>query len=126
MNGIDKDKILKLALRAFGVIFCLIYPLGVVWPSGWVWHQGEGGYYLQMIQGVYAVLGVFLFLAAKNPSANRSLLAFTAWSSLVHAAIMAVQALGDKHESGHLMGDVPALVLVAAVLLYLMPKASQP
>jgi hypothetical protein len=41
---------------------------------------------------VYATLGIFLLLASRNPSANRSLIAFTAWSSLVHAAIMAVQA----------------------------------
>jgi hypothetical protein len=28
---------------------------------------------------------------------------------------MAVQALGDQHEHGHLVGDVPALLLVARV-----------
>jgi hypothetical protein len=31
---------------------------------------------------------------------------------------MGVQAFGDEHEGGHLMGDVPALVLVAVVLGY--------
>jgi hypothetical protein len=102
----------------FGVIFLFVYPLGFIWPSGWVWCGGMGTYYLQMIAGIYAVLGVFLIIAAKNPEANRSLISFTIWSSLVHAAIMGVQALGDKHESGHLMGDVPALVLVAVVLWY--------
>ncbi len=125
MNSTNKDKILKPALRVFGVIFFLIYPLGLIWPSGWVWHLGEGGYYLQMIEGIYAVLGVFLIIAANNPAAHRSLIAFAAWSSVVHAAIMAVQALGDKHETGHLMGDVPALVLVAAVLLYFSPSTAQ-
>jgi hypothetical protein len=113
---------LKLALRLFGVIFLLVYPLGFIWPSGWVWHRGMGGYYLQMIAGIYAVLGVFLIIAANNPSANRSLISFTVWSSLVHAAIMAVQAVGDQHEHGHLVGDVPALVLVAAVLSYFSPS----
>jgi hypothetical protein len=122
VNNADKDKILRLALRVFGVIFLLVYPLGLIWPSGWVWHHGEGIYYLQMIAGIYAVLGIFLIIAAKNPAANRSLISFTAWSSVVHALIMAVQALGDKHETGHLMGDVPALVLVAAVLWYLSPS----
>jgi hypothetical protein len=122
VNNTDKDKILRLALRVFGVIFLLVYPLGLIWPSGWVWHHGEGVYYLQMIAGIYAVLGIFLIIAAKNPAANRSLISFTVWSSVVHAVIMAVQALGDKHETGHLMGDVPALVLVAAVLWYLSPS----
>src|SRR5271170_7546196 len=119
MNNADKEKVLKLALRLFGVIFLLVYPLGFIWPSGWVWHGGMGTYYLQMIAGIYAVLGVFLIVAAKNPEAHRSLISFTVWSSVVHAAIMGVQAVGDKQESGHLMGDVPALVLVAAVLWYL-------
>ena len=122
MNNADKEKVLKLALRLFGVIFLLVYPLGFIWPSGWVWHGGMGVYYLQMIAGIYAVLGIFLILAANNPRANRSLISFTAWSSLVHALIMAVQALGDKHESGHLVGDVPALLLVAAVLWYFSPS----
>jgi hypothetical protein len=122
MNNAVKEKVLKLALRLFGVIFLLVYPLGFVWPSGWVWHGGMGVYYLQMIAAIYAVLGIFLILAANNPKANRSLISFTAWSSLVHAAVMAVQAFGDPHEHGHLVGDVPALVLVAAVLWFFSPS----
>jgi hypothetical protein len=124
MNEATKASLLKLALRLFGVIFLFVYPLGIIWPAGWVWHGGMGGYYLQMIAGIYAVLGIFLILAANNPAANRSLIAFTAWSSLVHALIMAVQAFGDKHETGHLLGDVPALVLVAVVLFVLSPRTS--
>ena len=72
-----------------------------------------------MICGVYAVLGAFLIAAAKDPSSHRSLISFTIWSSLVHAGIMAVQAVTDGHELGHLVGDVPALLLVAGVLWYL-------
>ena len=86
MNSDTRDRLLKLALTAFGAVFILIYPLGMIWPSGWVWHGGQGKYYLQMICGVYAVLGVFLIAAARNPSAHRSLILFTVWSSIVHAA----------------------------------------
>lgn len=118
MDSKSKRKALQLALRVFGVIFLFVYPLGFIWPSGWVWCGGTGAYYLQMIAGIYAVLGVFLIIAAKNPEAHRSLISFTAWSSIVHAMIMGVQALGDPREGGHLMGDAPALVLVAAVLWY--------
>lgn len=117
----QKDKLLRFALTAFGAIFCLIYPVGLIWPSGWVWHGGQGQYYLQMICGVYAVLGVFLILAARAPSRHSSLISFTIWSSLVHAGIMAAQALHDGHELGHLAGDVPALILVASVLWFLKP-----
>ena len=105
----------------FGIVFLLVYPLGLIWPSGWIWHGGQGTYYFQMICGIYAVLGIFLIAAARNPAANRSLIAFTIWSSVVHAAIMAVQALSDGREYGHLVGDVPALLLVAGVLWFLSP-----
>ena len=123
MDSESREKFLKIALRVFGTVFLVIYPLGMVWPAGWVWHGGEGYYYLQMIAGVYAVLGLYLIAAARNPSANRSLISFTIWSSVVHAAIMAVQALGDQHEHGHLVGDVPALLLVAGVLWFLLPRS---
>jgi hypothetical protein len=68
-----------------------------------------------MIVGVYATLGVFLLNASRNPQAHRSLIWFTVWSSVVHAGIMAVQSMPAGH-SGHLVGDVPALFLVAIVL----------
>lgn len=116
MTAAQRDSYLKLALKLFGIVFCLVYPLGLVWPAGWIWHGGEGQYYLQMICGFYAVLGIFLIRASGNPGDHKSLISFTIWSSVVHAVIMAVQAFGDKAETGHLIGDVPALLLVAAVL----------
>jgi hypothetical protein len=111
-------KLLQVALVLFGAIFCLVYPLAIFWPSGWAWHPGPpaASDYFMMIVGIYATLGLFLILAARDPAANRSLILFTIWSSLVHAAIMAVQAIGAPGQHGHLLGDVPALVLVAAVL----------
>jgi len=124
MNTETKQSLLKIALAAFGVIFMLVYPVGLVWPSGWVWHAGQGTYYLQMICTVYAVLGICLIVASRNPAQHRSLISFTIWSSAAHAAVMAVQAMGDGHEMGHLIGDVPALFLVAIVLGYLSSGAS--
>lgn len=119
MNPEMRLKLLRLAMVAFGLVFLIVYPLGFVWPSGWVWHGGEGVYYLQMIAAVYFVLGVFLVIGARDPAANRSLIAFTVWSSVAHGAVMAAQALSDGAETGHLLGDVPALFLVAVVLGYL-------
>ena len=121
MNFNTREGLLKVALVTFGAIFFVIYPLGLIWPSGWVWHGGQGQYYLQMIAGLYAVLGAFLIAAAQNPPEHRSLISFTIWSSVVHAAIMAAQAISDGHELGHLLGDVPALLLVALVLWLLLP-----
>jgi Family of unknown function (DUF6632) len=122
MDGNTKERYLKIALAVIGVIFLLVYPLSMLWPSGWVWHGGQGSYYLQMICGIYAVLGLYLIAAARNPSAYRSVISFTVWSSVVHAAIMAAQAVNDTHETGHLIGDVPALIIVAGVLWYLSPR----
>ncbi len=125
MNDRTREKLLKMALVAFGAIFFVVYPLGLVWPSGWVWHGGEGKYYCQMICGVYAVLGAYLIAAARKPSEHRSLISFAIWSSVVHAGIMAAQSVYDEHERGHLIGDVPALLLVAAVLWFLSPAKQQ-
>ena len=119
-----RAQLLSYALILFGVVFCLIYPLAIVWPSGWAWHAGapyESDYFL-MIVGVYATLGVFLIQASRNPDANRSLIWFTIVSSLVHAAIMAVESLQMPEHMGHLAGDVPGLVAVAVVLFALMPR----
>ena len=122
----NRERALKIVLVLVGLIFLLgVYPLMMfAWPSGWRWLPNQPEYE-QMILGVYGTLGIFLLLAARNPAANRSLIAFTAWSSLVHAAIMAVQAFQNAGEHGHLMGDIPALVVVGVALLALMP-AKQP
>jgi len=118
----NRDGALKVVLVIVGLIFLLgVYPLMMfLWPSGWRWQPNQPEYE-QMILGVYATLGIFLLLASRNPSANRSLIAFTAWSSLVHAAIMAVQAFRKASERGHLLGDVPALIIVGVALLGLAP-----
>jgi hypothetical protein len=112
-------------LVVVGLIFVFgIYTLGLVWPSGWTWGHGHA-HYLMMILGVYATLGVFLLIASRNPAAHTSLIWFTVWSSVVHAVIMAVQALTDSAERGHLIGDVPALLGVAIVLAILTPRAGR-
>ena len=114
---------LRVALILVGLIFLLgVYPLAMVWPSGWAWGVGHSHYHL-MIVGVYATLGLFLLMAAKDPAANTSLIWFTVWSSVVHAVIMAGQSLSDAGERGHLVGDVPALLVVAIALGVLTPRA---
>lgn len=113
---------LRIALIAVGLIAIFgIYPLVLLWPSGWSWGHGHSHYVL-MIVGVYATLGVFLLLASRDPLANASLIWFTVWSSVVHGGIMTVQAIQDPMERGHLIGDVPALFIIAIVLAALMPR----
>jgi hypothetical protein len=115
-------RLLQIALVGFGAVMILLYPLAVVWPSGWAWHPGapyESDYFM-MIVGLYVTLGLFLWNAARRPEANISLIWFTVCSSVVHAAIMTVQSFGSGHHMGHLWGDVPALLLVAIVLSVLV------
>src|SRR5262244_2198497 len=112
-----RERVLKVVLIVVGLIFLFaVYPLMMyLWPSGWRWQPNQPEYE-QMILGGYAVLGVFLLIASRKPLQHRSLIWFTVWSSLVHGGIMAMQAMKMPAEHGHLLGDVPALILVAVVL----------
>lgn len=116
---------LRVALISVGLIFIFgIYPLMMaLWPSGWRWSPNQAQYE-QMILGVYATLGVFLLIASRNPLRHLSLIWFTVFSSVVHAGIMTAQALSMPSEHGHLFGDVPALLIVAALLAILTPRGA--
>jgi hypothetical protein len=126
MTEADRLRYLRVVLLVVG-LFCIFgfWPLTVVWPSGWAWHSEGRSYYLEMIIAIYATLGVFLVLAARNPLAHLSLIWFAVWSSVAHGAVMAVQSFSGEHHMGHLWGDVLALFAVAAVLAVLMPRATR-
>jgi hypothetical protein len=129
MSERNRLKYLKIVLVLVGVIFSaglftLMIALPSLWPSGWAWHTGHS-HYPMMIVGVYATLGVFLLIAARNPLEHLSIIRFTIWSSVVHAAIMTVQSFMGEGNHGHLVGDVPALFLVAAVLAVLTPRGGR-
>ena len=123
MTEADRIRLLRAVLVIVGLLFVFgIWPLTIVWPSGWAWHAQGRSEYLEMILGIYATLGVFLIIASRDPTAHRSLIWFTVWSSLVHGAIMAVQAIANSQHMAHLWGDVPALIIVAVVLAALTPR----
>ena len=108
----NRDMSLKIVLGAVGALFvALAYPL-----ISFI--QKEPG--LAMMLSLYAMLGVFLLLAIRNPSHNRSLIAFTAWSSFAHAAVMAFQAWRGLIERGELIG-VAVLIVIGIALLALAP-----
>src|SRR5208337_5241534 len=94
-------KYLRIALILVGLIFLLgIYPLMIVWPSGWTWHRGHSDYPL-MIVGIYATLGVFLIIASRHPLEHLSLIWFTVWSSLVNiGASVRQRVLNKARETG--------------------------
>jgi hypothetical protein len=123
VNNATRLRYLRVALVLVGLIFTLgVYPLMMTWwPSGWRWQPNQPQYE-QMILGVYATLGVFLLIASRKPLEYRGLIWFTVWSSLVHAGIMTVQAIQAPVEHGHLLGDIPALLIVAVLLAILTPR----
>ena len=107
-----RERALKVVLVVVGLIFCgLVYPLTM-------FARQEPA--LAMMLSVYVTLGIFLLLAVRDPSANRSLIAFTAWSSFAHAALMAVQAFRNLIARGELVG-VAALVIIGGALIVLAP-----
>jgi hypothetical protein len=75
-----------------------------------------------MVVVIYVVLGVFLLRAVRDPLRHRSLIWFTVWSSVAHGALMAWQSLTDASEHGHMVADVPALLVGALVLGVLTPR----
>lgn len=103
----------------------LLFSAGVVSLIGGLLHPADSDAGDTMMMSLYFTLGILLLIAVRNPSAHRSLIVFAAWSSLVHAGIMAVQAFRNVGERGHLPGDIPALLIVGVALIGLAPaKAS--
>jgi uncharacterized protein DUF6632 len=111
-----RERALKVVLVVVGLIFsALVYPLTM-------FVRQEPA--LAMMLSVYVTLGIFLLLAARNPSANCSLIAFTAWSSFVHAMLMAGQAFANLIAHGELVGS--AVLVVIGVALIALAPAKQP
>ena len=82
-----------------------------------------GGTTAPMFYTILATLGVFLVLAARNPSAHRSLIAFTVWSSVAHAAVMALMAIQLPNKRGELLAGV-AMAALPALLLFVLARPS--
>src|SRR5881227_2149678 len=116
----NRERALKVVLVLVGLLFLAgVYPIVM-----YLWRPGNESPGDAMMLSLYVTLGVFLLLAARNPSANRSLIAFTAWSSFAHAGVMGVQAFRNLIPRGELLG-VAALIVIGVALISLAP-AKQP
>ena len=113
----NRELALKIVLTVAGLIF-----LGLCYPMVVFIRQEPA---LSMMFSLYVTLGVFLLLAIRNPSASRSLIAFTAWSSFAHAALMGTQAYRNIVARGELIG-VAVLAIIGAVLVALAPATQVP
>jgi FtsH-binding integral membrane protein len=78
-----------------------------------------------MLNAVLATLGVFVVLAARNPSAHRSLIQFAVWSSFTHAAIMLVMSFQVPAQRGVLLASAAVTALAGVILLATVPPPRQ-
>lgn len=115
----NRERALKVVMVLVGLLFVAgVYPVAMD-----LWHANPADTGDDMMLSLYVTLGVFLLLAVRNPSGNRSLIAFTAWSSFAHAVVMSALALQPKQASertGFLWGSA-ALVVIGVALIALAP-----
>jgi hypothetical protein len=105
-----RERALKVVLVVVGLLFsATIYPL---MRSSSFWQPNQSEDIEPMMLSLYVTLGIFLLIAAQNPSANRSLIAFTAWLSIVHATVMTVQAFQNASNRGGLLGAAATFVVI--------------
>ena len=115
----NREKALKILLILLGLLFVAgVYPLVTSVRGGWQANKEDA---LPMMLSLYVTLGIFLLLAARDPSANRSVIAFAAWSSFAHGAVMAVMAVHLANERGGLLIAATVLGVIGAALIVLAP-----
>src|SRR3989475_3347744 len=103
-----RERAMKVVLVVVGLLFVAgVYPL-------MMFFRQEPA--LPMMLSLYVTLGIFLLLAAPNPSANRSLIAFTAWSSFAHSAVMAVPGFPYLIQPRGAVGGAAPRVLGVALI----------
>ena len=113
----NRERALKVVLVLVGLLFFAgVYPV-----TDSLWHANQSDYGDDMMLSIYVALGIFLLIAARNPSANRSLIAFTAWSSFAHGAVMAVLAFQIASERRDLLIAVAVLAFIGVALIVLAP-----
>src|SRR6266436_5560890 len=117
-----RQRALKVVLVLVGLLFLAgIYPAVTSVRDGWHANKEDA---LPMMLSLYITLGIFLLLAARNPSENRSVIAFAAWSSFAHAAVMAVMAVHLPNEREGLLIAGAMFSFIGGVLIVLGPEQS--
>ena len=116
-----RERALQVGLVVLGLLTpgANIYPLVTSFVAGL---RPTGGTTAPMFYTILATLGVFLVLAARNPSAHRSLIAYTVWSSFAHTAVMALMAIQLPTKRGELLAGV-AVTGLGAVLLFVLARS---
>ena len=115
----NRDKALRILLVLFGLTFVAgVYPLIMSVRSGWQANREDAE---PMGISLYVTMGIFLLMAARNPSANRGVIVFAAWLNIAHAAVMAVMAVHLPNEREGLLIAATVFGLIGAALILLAP-----
>jgi len=106
-------------LVLFGLIFVAgVYPLITSVCNGWQANKEDAE---PMGLSLYVMMGIFLLIAARNPSANRGVITFAAWLNIAHAAVMAVMAIHVTSAREGLLIAAAVFGVIGAALIMLAP-----
>jgi len=115
----NRDKALRILLVLFGLIFVAgVYPLITSVRSGWQANKEDAE---PMGLSLYVMMGIFLLIAARNPSANRGVIVFAAWLNIAHAAVMAIMAVHLPNERDGLLTAAAVFGVIGGALISLSP-----
>ena len=119
MSNRDRARQIVLVVLGLVTVVANLYPLVTYFLAG---PRPTGGTTAPMFWTIYATLGVFLLLAARSPSAYRSLIAYAAWANVAHAAVMALMAMQLPTRRGELLAGMAVTALSAVLLLVFVPR----
>jgi hypothetical protein len=117
-----RERVLQVFLAVLGLLFiALIYPLYTdLRHAKWLLEMHNETE--PMFLSFFIALGPFLLVAAKKPSAHRSLIVFTAWWNLAHAAVMTIETVQAWNRGVHRnFADVVIVGVIGLILLLLAP-----
>src|SRR5213593_3732800 len=116
----NRERALKILLVLVGLLFtAAIYPVTMT-----LWYRNQPSYEGAMGLSLYVTLGILLLIAVRNPSsAHRSLIAFAAWSSFAHAAVMTVMVFRDARSRDE--WPAPAILIAIGLAMMVLAPAKQ-
>ena len=118
-----RERALQIVLVVVGLFYAFwgYFLFDALWGSSWLTAKNDVG---PMFVSLNMVLGVFLLLAVKQPARHRLLIAYGAWSSLVHALTMTIQSAEASAHGTHRSDspwDIVAFGVIGIALLTLLP-----
>jgi hypothetical protein len=112
-----RERVLRVVLILVGLLFLAgVYPLITSIQDGWHANKEDAK---PMGVSLYVMQGVFLLLAARNPSAYRGVITLTAWLNIAHAATMTVMSIHLPSERHDLLIGSALFGLIGVALIAL-------